>query len=223
MKKIISVLSTAVFCLVFCGCEKADTKPDVSKKEQISIYDRGLEIVQMLDEQAKDENYSKVFAGSDEITQLGQEIAKGDYSSPKAVYEISFDDEQLLKFVNAYEDVKDFSGNLKDMMKTRVKTSLINVINAQSGVEYVAAAGVYTANKIFVSDELNQDKIFIYMFDNTYPVSISFVKGEDNAVSANGCFIFDKDLNSMSKEDIEKSFEDKIPIDFSIIDCNSKQ
>lgn len=215
MKKSVTILGLVSLCLMFGGCGNAGSS-DTSEKETLSIYSRGLEIVEILENEAKDENYSKVLSGSDEIAKIGEEIAKGDYSEPTAVYEISFDDDKLLEFVNAYEEAGDFSDNIKETMKKRVRSSLPTLVNRSGGVEYVAASGVYTANSLFVSKELENDRILLYIFKDTYPVSVNFSKGEDNAVSANGMFLFDKDINGMSKEEIEKSFEEKIPIDFTL-------
>ena len=63
--------------------------------EAKSLYEQGLEIVQLMSEMTQTEGYVDVYTGNSEVKGVIQSISAGDYSSPKAVYAITVADDDL--------------------------------------------------------------------------------------------------------------------------------
>ena len=80
MKKRISIIFMAVmiFGMTACG----------TKKEQVSLYEQGLEVVTLMDEMADSQSYVQMFMGNTQISELIQSNTNGDYSKPQTVYEV---------------------------------------------------------------------------------------------------------------------------------------
>ena len=57
------------------------------------------------------------------------------------------------------------------------------------GAEQLAAASICTAGKVFASDELEENAIYLYTYENAVPAAVSFSRGEDGTVSATGVLV----------------------------------
>ena len=80
MKKKILVVLFVILILNLTACG--------SKKEQVSLYERGLEVVDLMDEMADSQSYVQMFTGNTQISEVIQSNTNGDYSKPQAVYEV---------------------------------------------------------------------------------------------------------------------------------------
>jgi len=102
-------------------------------------------------------------------------------------------------------DVQGLSDTLKDYVISKTQNSVANMINARGGTKILVAASSCMAGKCFVSNEITEDVMYIYTYDNAIPVIITFAVGEDGAVSASGSFIFYEDFKADTAQDIEQS------------------
>ena len=102
----------------------------------------------------------------------------------------------------------DASEELKSYLTQRVMASLMSQINAMSGVENLAASSVCTVGKTFVSESATENVIYIYAYEDTAPVAVTFTLGEDHTVSASGTFIFYDGFTCGSAEEIQGVFSD---------------
>ena len=112
------------------------------------------------------------------------------------------------------------SENLKTAMRQKAfGAALITQINAQNGATTLAATTICTAGKTFVSTEGDGDAIYLYVYENACPAAVSFVRGEDNTVSASGTFILNDGFDAGSPESLEAFFGEvgavieEIPLD----------
>lgn len=48
--------------------------------------------------------------------------------------------------------------------------------------------------------------MYLYIFKNSYPILVSFRKGDDNAVLASAMFIFEDDLINGNEKNVKKTF-----------------
>ena len=151
MKRTISRFMT-VFILISVLSLSACGK-DGSSPEATSLYSEGLEIVQLMSEMVQSEAYIDLVTGDKGIKSIIQDLADGSYSSPRAVYAISFSDETLLTMAEI--DAPDsISENLKSFIIKKTFASLMTQLNAKSGVEYLAVASMCTASKTFANEML---------------------------------------------------------------------
>ena len=105
----------------------------------------------------------------------------------------------------------DTTDALPDPISKGVETSLPEKwlpIKDMSGVENLAASSVCTVGKTFVSENASENVIYIYVYEGTAPVAVTFTLGEDHTVSATGTFIFYDGFTCGSAEEIQSVFSD---------------
>ena len=206
-KSIRNVLIGLIIVLSLSACS------DKGNAEGKSLYEQGLEIVRLMSEMTQTEGYVDVYTGNSEIKAVIQSISAGDYSSPKAVYAISITDDDLAAMVelNRLDNVSD---ELKKFLLQRSRSALITQINSMSGVENLAAASVCTAGKSFVNENVTEDVIYLYTYENARSVAVTFSVGENQAVSASGMFVMYDGFTCGSAAEIESFFSD-ISVDVS--------
>ena len=203
-KKGLSALCVfALLSLLLAGCQKS-VEPEPS--EEISIYDRGLEVVSLLAEMAASEEYVDSFSSSESIGSLLQKTGSGDFSGPNLVYRIKISESALMKQTDI--GLNDLSPALRENLKSRLNSAVVSQINAMGGGEVLAAASICTAGKTFVSTELEENVIYLYTYRYAAPVAVTFTKGEDNTVSATGSFV----LYDAFREDPEAVLTDLLTI-----------
>lgn len=196
MKKAVITALVSVLCLSSCG--------DNSSPETKSLYAQGLEVVQLMTEITKTEDYINTIA-TDSLKPTIQKLADGDYSTPKAVYSIYASDKELAKLaeLNGFDNISD---NLKPFVSSKLHNSLINIINNRGGVEDVAVAGICSAGKTFINENTTGNIIYLYTYDDTVPVAVAFTTGDDKTVSANGTFVMYDGFTCDSADEIKDFF-----------------
>lgn len=187
-----------IFNLSACG-KKNDT-------ETKSLYAQGLEIVQLMSEMTQIEEYVELYSGSNEIKTIIQNIGIGDFSSPKAVYAISIAEDDLAAMVGSNPD--NVSEELKNYIMQKSLASLMMQINGMSSVENLAASSVCTVGKTFVNENVTENVIYLYVYENAIPVAVTFTIGENQAVSASGIFIMYDGFTCGSADEIKSFFND---------------
>ena len=96
------------------------------------------------------------------------------------------------------------SEKVKKIVSDKTIASLATQINAMGGAENLAATTVCTAGKTFVSDELQEACVWIYVFEDGFPVAVTFTAGEDSTVSASAMIISCDGFPSESAQEIEE-------------------
>lgn len=210
MKKSIKIVLKTLVCIVIivlvislsaCG-------NNGSNVETKTLYEQGLEIVQLMVEMTRTEGYVDLLTGSNEIKSVIQNIGEGDYTTPKAVYAISATDENFITMfmtMAGLNNLDNVSDELKSFITQKAIGSLMTQVNGMSGVENLAASSVCTVGKTFVNENVNENVIYLYTYDNAAPVAVTFIVGEDHAISASGVFVLYDGFSCGSADEI-KSF-----------------
>ena len=179
-----------------------------TSKDSASLYDQGLKVVKVMDEMAKSDSYVKNFTGNDEILNIVKDIAAGDYSEPKEVYEVTLP-ENIHQLLLGNTDAEiTMSEELDSIMKKKMMASVVTQINAYGGSMNLAASTVCTAGNSFISKELENDLIYIYVYENAAPVAITFLREGNDIISANGSFLIGEELKELNAESIAMLFEE---------------
>lgn len=199
MKKKILVVLFVILILSLTACG--------SKKEQVSLYERGLEVVDLLDEMADSQSYVQMFTGNTQISEVIQSNTNGDYSKPQAVYEVVLQKDNYQGLLGNEDTQRAMSDELERIMEKKVNASLTTQINAYSGSENLAASTICTVGISFVNNEVKEDVIYIYVYENTAPVAVVFLQEGNDIVSANGSFLFGEELVNLTEETILQLFE----------------
>ena len=175
-------------------------------KPEKSLYAQGLELVSVMEEMAGSETYLSTLSSDDALTQRLRAVAAGNFSEPKAVYEIKLP-ESLFSELSGMEP-EEVSALLWENLQAKAVSSVFNHINALGGVEPLAAAAMCTAGRSFVNSALKENIIYLYTYENAVPVAVTFLKGGDGAVSASGCFVLYEDFPTGSASEVAAALSD---------------
>lgn len=189
-----------MFCTSACGNNQGPS-------ETKSLYTQGLDIIQLMSEMTQSEDYVDIYTGSSEIKSIVQNISSGNFSTPKNVYAISITKDTIAAITDL-NHLDNASEGLRSFLVSRFLSSLMTQLNGRSSVENLAAASVCTVSKTFVNENVNEDVIYLYTFDNAVPAAVTFTAGENHSVSAAGVFILYDDFPCGSADEIKSFFKD---------------
>ena len=199
-RKFICLVLSAMVIAGLSGCAEKENQP----LEYTPIYEAGLEITYLLGEMASSDEYAVLFTGNSPVADKVKEIGNGDYTKPKAVYEILVTDEMLEMFAET-ASLSDASDDLKDYLKDRVRSSFITQLNGTAGVESLAASSICTAGKTFINP-IADDILLVYTYENGYPIAVTFTAESDGSAGASGTFVMVENFDSI--EGIKSYFSD---------------
>lgn len=192
---------------MWTGCAKVSA----SEKEK-SLYEHGMDMVALLDEMVRSDAYGEMMGNPDGFGDVVERIREGNYTEPAAVYQMEISagilDEAIL---DISPDDSDFSDVLWESLRHKWIGNLVFQINAYSGVSYVAASSVYTADKVFTGSELSEDTVYIYTFEEGFPIMVSFIAGEGKVVEASGSFVLYEETEGEDEKDIRELLEEQFP------------
>lgn len=199
MKKKFIVILTAIMMVSTTACG--------AKKEQISLYEQGLEVVALLDEMTDSQSYVQMFTGNTQISEVIQSNTNGDYSEPLVVYEVVLHNDNFQGLLGNDETQENMSDELKEIISKKINASVITQLNAYGGSENLAASTICTAGISFVNSVVKEDVLYIYVYENTAPVAVTFLQEGNDIVSANGTFMFGEEFINLTEESISELFE----------------
>ena len=202
MKKAFAFVLVLVIILGLAACGAVK-----EVQESKSLYAHGLDVVSMLSEMTRSESFIGIYTANSEIKDIILALGEHPYDTPAAVYAITIPEDVLMGMAEL-SNLGDASEELKSYLTQRVMASLMSQINAMSGVENLAASSVCTVGKTFVSESTTENVIYIYAYEDTAPVAVTFTLGEDHTVSATATFIFYDGFTCGSAEEIESAFSD---------------
>ncbi len=202
MKKLLVfvLVLVMVFTLAACG----------SQEEPKSLYDHGLDVVALLSEMTKLEDYSAIFTGNKEIQNLIHQSGSYADEDIPAVYSVSIPEEALANMLQL-DAIGNVSDGLKNHLMHRALSSFASQINAMGGAEALAASSICTAEKTFVYQDMAENVIYLYFYKNAAPVAVTFIMGEDNTVTATGSLILYDGFTDDLPDTIQSVF-DGVPV-----------
>ena len=202
-RNILAACLGAAMLLASCG---------TTESELPSLEVRGMQIVSMLEEIAESEEYLSIYSADSELLDIIDSFAEGDRSDPKTIYRITLSEESV-KALCGTDVLTSLSPKLREFLEGRVQASVINIANARGGSTALAATSICTAGRTFVSDEITDDTIYLYTFEDAVPVAVAFTVGEGNTVTASGTFLIADERNTDSPETVREFFSE---IDLSV-------
>ncbi len=194
MKKIIVFVCLLMVCMTGCGQEK---------KQQPSLYDKGLEVCESLSQELN-ENYVGYFSAAEEITALAEELAGQDYTSPQSVYQLNYSESGMRKMILGLVAGNDEEIPEQVQKKLNNLLYIVNIINARMGTSYLALSSILTADELFVNDTVTKNTAYLYFYENAYPVFVFYQVGEDGAIHATGSFLFSDEIKEQGADVINE-------------------
>ena len=150
-----------------------------------------------MNEAVQNEAWVSLFTGDPAVREILSNAGQGDFSQPKAVYEIQFSD-QAVTSLTGQADLTGFPESLQKRIYAAIQSAAANQINAMDGAETLAAASICTVSDTFVCDGLTENTLYLY----------SFVVGQDSAVLATGVPILSDSFSPDSPENVQLFLED---------------
>ena len=187
-----------VFCMILvsgCGANK------------VSLYDKGLESISMIKEMASNEEYIMALTGSPEIKVVAEKLASKDLSEPKAVYEITFDENVILSMLGI-ENTDSFSNDLKEDLIKRSYMAVSSQLNAMGGVAVLATSNMLTTSKSFNMKGFNGNRIYLYTFKDAYPIMVSFTSEGDDIVNLSSMPCLNETLTFNNIDEVTEVFSE---------------
>ncbi len=187
-----------------------ESATELSPSSTKSLYRHGMDVVALMDEMLRNDFYLKAMSGSSDIQAKADELARGNYTNPKAVYQITpLPFTSLMVLLEGKVDgLGELSPTLLEHLDTKSAPALLNRLNAMDGALTLATTSVYTAGKTFVSGMVTENIIYLYTFEEGYPIAITFTKGEGGAVSATGTFLMTDTISTESLEELKSSLQE---------------
>ncbi len=185
---------------VYIGLKPGAGESTQMQDSDSAIYEHGLDVVSLMEEMASSEDYIGLMVNSPEVKAILSSLADGDRTKPKAVYKISISDD-MRSAATELAGVDRLPDRLKEYLQPRMLNSVASLINGKFGMDAIAAASICAVEKTFVSGALTEDTAYLYTYEDAAPVYITFVMGEDGAISASGQFIIDADAVMSAPEE----------------------
>lgn len=201
LKILVPAISLATL-LFFGACNSKTTSSPASE-----LYHQGLALVSAMNEAVQNEAWVSLFTGDPAVREILSNAGQGDFSQPKAVYEIQFSD-QAVTSLTGQADLTGFPESLQKRIHAAIQSAAANQINAMDGAETLAAASICTVSDTFVCDGLTENILYLYTYENATPVMVSFVVGQDSAVLATGVPILSDSFSPDSPENVQLFLED---------------
>ncbi|MBD5443383.1 MAG: hypothetical protein HDR34_08315 [Treponema sp.] len=205
-KKSIVTIAALALCAMAVSCKKADKANTPMAAEQ-SLYERGLGLASEIYECAASKELLDIMMsdyGWETIQSEGEAVKK---SEPTACYELHPDYESFILSVTEEEDwYKSLPSGVRKRIEQGLFSSVFNYNMNVRGVTHLALSSALTATALFDSTELQADTTYLYVFKTSYPVLVTFIKGEGNAILANASLVFAENLiNASSAETVTET------------------
>lgn len=203
MKKIFSFIAVLALIFSLSACQSTPDATNSGSKTG-NLADDGMKVISLMNEMIGNDEYGLMVLNNyaDYVERIN-DIRRGSYATPKAVYEIKMDTRRILN-----SDAEGLSEALKEYVGGMTNASVASYINSAESLDGVAVSSLFSVTVAFVDESVKEDAIYLYSFEDGYPIFVNFRCGEDGAVIASGNFIMNMQLYPDSADNIEQFFKD---------------
>ena len=163
-------------------------------REHKTFIEQGLSLISFMREKADNDVYAQLLGMSEEVIAKIHPLRTFNVSKISSIARLS-------GVYGIYGLDENLTQQLSPALKREIEILLLKSFsgnwNKNADKDEIEAANVIAAEKTFVCTELKEDCIYIFRFDDCkYPVTVSFVRGEGNSVTAFACFVLDEQFTS---------------------------
>ncbi len=204
----IMIVCMLISTLVLTACNGGgDKKTDT--KSSVSLYERGMELTAIISELSKNEQYVDAVLPSREssMQELFDSIKGMDYSKPEHVYRIKNMDEVVSAgmVMLTKVDVDKCSEAVKKHLEKRLVNAISNyIIGQRTSVTALAVSSCFITETSFTDASVKDYEVYIYTYQNAYPVMVCFVPGKDGSVVASAGYIIVDDFIGADEETLSE-------------------
>lgn len=203
MKKFRISFSIVLLLSIFLNVCNAEAK--VNSKDK-AIHAQGLAIVSVMEEMVQNETWFDVFSHNKDLKKIISDEGRIGKKKLKAVYKIKINDELNSYLIEPINE-KRLSPDLSKYFQNIIQTCIATNINTMGGADTIAASGICTYSKTFVNNDIKENTSYLYTFEKGAPILITFIVGDDNAVSAHASYIFYDGLSRKNIKEMEAVLE----------------
>lgn len=188
-------------CMLLTGCSADDGRSTAQGPGEPQSYkDAGMELIALMDEKAESDAYIEAMGSSEEIKAYARQFGEGDYTKARAVYEIKFPVEALIRLAGI--DTTGMSEKLQMEMTKRMADSIAMMLNSNGGgILSMASSAILTGETSFYGERPEAPVIYLYQFnEEAYPVVAVFTPAQEDIVTATAIFVDNKELGRIDVE-----------------------
>lgn len=205
------IFSSVLVCILLASglgsCEKTTASP----------ADCGKEVVSLMAEMASNEDWMVLRDIPEMYGDRAKSLRAGDYTDISAVYELTIPEDALLPLLSDYASstMENLPDNLREYVRDSIYIAFASRINASAGNDALAISSLYSAQMVFHCPDAG-NSIYLYVFENGYPIAVAVTEGEDGAVKANGNFLLNDAINTENATSIEETLEKLAFLDVTV-------
>lgn len=179
-------------CLI-CGCIVLSACTIEKEEDSAILYKKGLEVIQKMDQMAECKEYIELVASVSQLEDMIEEIGEKDYTKPDAVYQITISEEamQTVLSLASETDLKLPEEILPDMYR-RFLAAVPASLNSMEGTAALAVTSMLMTDTDFLYKDLTERTMYLYLYQNAYPVIVLFLPMDQGIVRAQGQFILNE-------------------------------
>ena len=162
----------------------------------------GEDVISLMSEMIENDYYISLYSSPNTYKEQINSLRQGDYSKSSAVYEIKVSENELMGGTVNKEEMSD---ELYQHLCSMAYTSFATRVNQASGIEAIAVASIFTAQKIYANNEADANTIYLFVFEKGRPIAVTFVTNNDGALRAVGHFIMNDAFNTENENSIKES------------------
>ncbi len=204
MKKSLFIL-ICIFALLLGGCADRQNTP----------LGRGLELIEDMEVLINNDEIGKLYNLSGNRYEADVlELRDVDFSKPKVVYKVTFDDREVLSAVNG-SVITDEADEVFDIYESRSATAIASYINSGADINSTVISAVFNVSSVFECKKIDENMVYFYVYENAV-IAVSFIDGEDDACQASASIVSNEELDTSSVKELEESLESIINCDFEV-------
>lgn len=178
----------AMLCFTLCACGRVD-KSAIKAYTESDFSDIADTSIKELYEMSLDQEFIKLYVNSDKVNSIIKGFSETAVEKNGEKYIIKNSDIYKLLENEAKFKLNQFSEIAQNNIKASVSNMLVSIINAKSGVDYVASASVLKASKSYVAKSFEPQVWFLPTNDSETVVYVIFADAGENVLSVSSGFI----------------------------------
>ncbi len=177
----------AAVLLLLCAMAALPASAELSPESRAVLLDRTEALTAQMLEAANSDAYMRLYLGdNDQVRGVIRQVAGAGWTRRTGGTIYVLKDGAIEAFLNASNvSLSSFPESIAVRIRQSVIGSIPNALNNAQGVSFMAATSVLRTGTVFLADEAFPEYALVCLsYNRSYGVLCSFVKGEDNVVSA---------------------------------------
>lgn len=177
------------------------------KKTKMSCYDRGLKAIDKIYVNASSDDYRAMYMVPDELLTILDDAVAKNHTELKAVYEVTNLNEmyKYMMYISSVDGDR-LDDEARDFYFNLMISSYGNILNGRnSGTMILAATTFLSITDIYDDDNVDKPMVYVYVYKEAYPVVVTFVPCDDDAVKMTATMLINDNLIDAEEEIVKEN------------------